>query len=163
MFPQCLVLNERLPSWHPAVLGLAPSDTKGNVFNDHLQPPSTHYTASCTWGGCTNNMNSWPELAAAGGQEERGREKAVERKRGSKEGRSLFVWLSTGGKHIWSHWGCSVLPPASQLTAEHHPVKNKQKKWSSQKRQTCWWWLREPPACHFLLWGFAKSFNISRD
>lgn len=65
----------------------------------------------CLQGGYTNNTHPWPELAAAGGEEERGRKKAVRRKTGSKEGNlSLFVWLSTVEKPIfWSYKGCALL------------------------------------------------------
>ena len=65
---------------NPAVLKLFPFDTKENVLTHCTGAPSTHYT------GYLNNTHSWPELVAAGGQEEKGRKKAVERKTGSKEG-----------------------------------------------------------------------------
>lgn len=71
---------EACPPWHQGECSHPSSRSSIHLWHSRLQGSVR------VRGGYTNNTRSQPELAAAGGQEDRGRKKAVERKTGSKEG-----------------------------------------------------------------------------
>lgn len=99
MFPQGLVVLRRV--WSTGILlcwSLSPSMPRGmsSSMVEEFHPLITQQGSVCLHGGYMNNKHSWPDLAAVGGQEERGR------KTGSKQGNlSLFIWLSMVEKSIF--------------------------------------------------------------